>query len=70
MLSSKVAQLRVHANQLLNTANQLYAVNKLDAANIIFDRHLGVMHKYRSLAYQDRLPMKLLSVSEHLISRK
>jgi hypothetical protein len=67
---NKTAQLRVQANQLLNTANQLYAVNKIDAANVIFDRHLGVMHKYRALAYVERLPMHLLSVSEFQIKRK
>lgn len=67
---SKVAQLRIQANQLLNTANQLYAVNKIDAANVVYDCYLGVDRKYCTEAYLERLPMHLLSVSEYLINRK
>jgi hypothetical protein len=69
-MSSQVAQLRVQALQLYRTADQLYAVNKIDAANVIYDRYLGVQHKYKAEAYLERLPMQLLSLAEHLISRK
>jgi hypothetical protein len=67
---SKAAQLRVQALQLYRAADQLYAVNKIDAANVIYDRYLGVQHKYKAEAYLERLPMHLLCVAEHLIARK
>jgi hypothetical protein len=53
---SKAAQLRVQALQLYRTADQLYAVNKIDAANVIYGRYLGVQHKYKAEAYLERLP--------------
>ena len=68
---STLASLRAQLVTLKHTADVLYSdPARLDAANIIYDRYLGVQHKYRSALYQDRLPMTLLRVAEHLIKRR
>jgi hypothetical protein len=68
---STLSNLRSQLVTLKHTADKLYAdPARLDAANIMYDRYLGVEHKYKSALFHDRLPMLLLSVSEHLIQRR